>query len=105
MQERTGNDEFALAHAERMRPAKERLLRLMVIAGDVVGEYPFEDMATEEPRKMRLFAAHDKRGWRLDSAWPEETGGAAAIFRRIVATPPPFQVEAFTPDAGCRLRL
>lgn len=54
--------------AERMGPANERLLRLMVLAGDVVGDYPLEEMATQEPRKTKLRAAHDKRGWRLDAA-------------------------------------
>lgn len=52
---------------ERMGPANERLLRLMVLAGDVVGEYPLEEMATLEPRKTKLRAAHDKRGWRLEA--------------------------------------
>lgn len=54
--------------AEPMGPANERLLRLMVLAGEVVGEYPLEDMATKEPRKTKLRAAHDKHGWRLEAA-------------------------------------
>ena len=54
--------------AEPMGSANERLLRLMVLAGEVVGEYPLEDMATKEPRKTKLRAAHDKHGWRLDAA-------------------------------------
>jgi putative zinc finger/helix-turn-helix YgiT family protein len=54
--------------AEPMGPANERLLRLMVLAGEVVGEYPLEDMATKEPRKKKLRAAHDKHGWRMEAA-------------------------------------
>lgn len=54
--------------AETMGPANERLLRLMVLAGEAVGEYPLEEMATQEPRKTRLRAAHGKGGWRLDAA-------------------------------------
>jgi len=54
--------------AEPMGPANERLLRLMVLAGEVVGEYPLEQMATQEPRKTKLRAAHDKHGWRLEAA-------------------------------------
>ncbi len=53
---------------EPMGPANERLLRLMVLAGDVVGEYPLEEMATREPRKTKLRAAHGKHGWRLEAA-------------------------------------
>ncbi len=54
--------------AEPMGPANERLLRLMVLAGEVVGEYPLEEMATQEPRKTKLRAAHDKRGWHMEAA-------------------------------------
>ena len=54
--------------AEPMGPANERLLRLMVLAGEVVGEYPLEGMATKAPRKTKLRAAHDKHGWRLEAA-------------------------------------
>lgn len=53
--------------AERMGPANERLLRMMVLAGEVAGDYPLEEMATQEPRKRKLRAAHDKHGWRLDA--------------------------------------
>lgn len=55
-------------HGPQMGPANERLLRLMVLAGDVVGEYPLAEMATQEPRKTRLRAAHDEHGWRLAAA-------------------------------------
>lgn len=54
--------------AEPMGAANERLLRLMVLAGEVVGEYPLEQMATKEPRKTRLRAVHDKNGWHLEAA-------------------------------------
>jgi putative zinc finger/helix-turn-helix YgiT family protein len=53
---------------EPMGPANERLLRLMVLAGEVVGEYPLEKMAKQEPRKGKLRAAHDKHGWHFEAA-------------------------------------
>jgi putative transcriptional regulator len=34
----------------RMKPAVDRFVRLMVLAGDAIKEYPLEKMATEEPR-------------------------------------------------------
>jgi putative zinc finger/helix-turn-helix YgiT family protein len=53
--------------AEPMGPANERLLRLMVLAGQAVGEYPLEKMATLEPRKTKLRAAHDTEGWCIEA--------------------------------------
>ncbi len=41
----------------RMKAAVDRLVRLMVLAGDAVKGYPLEEVATEEPRAT-LFQLH-----------------------------------------------
>lgn len=52
----------------RMKPAVDRLLRLMVLAGDVVKGYPLEEVATEEPKESSFRATVSDSEWHTKAA-------------------------------------
>lgn len=51
-----------------MKPAVEKLVRLMVLMEEAVKEYPLEEMATGEPVTSRLRLHATKRGWSRQTA-------------------------------------
>jgi putative zinc finger/helix-turn-helix YgiT family protein len=51
-----------------MKPAVDRFIRLMVLAGDAVKGYPLEEMATAEPKRRTLRVYSTKTGWAEASA-------------------------------------